>query len=151
MYKKERYSFYILFTLKAACGLAYRPQAAFAFDRYLSSSQLLVWLHRGGPRRGYAPSMQHQPRSRDAVVLATLPRLRIHAMACACAGGGWGEVVALQGASRLEQAAELFFVRYSSYIPVANPRHAGVPAPIPTLPMNRACMCPVCFSFRYPK
>jgi hypothetical protein len=34
--------------MKAACGLAYRPQAAFAFDRYLSSNQLLVWLHDDG-------------------------------------------------------------------------------------------------------
>lgn len=117
MYKKERYSFYILFILKAACGLAYRPQAAFAFDRYLSSSQLLVRLHDDGLRRGYAPNMQHQPGSRDAVVLATLPQLRTHAMARACAGRRWIELAARQRASRRDQAAELFFVRYSSCIP----------------------------------
>jgi len=102
MYKKEGYLFYILFNLKAACGLAYRPQAAFAFDRDLSSSQLLARLHGGGLRRGYALSMQHQPGSRDAVVLATLPQLRTHAMARTRAGRRWIELAAQQGASRLD-------------------------------------------------
>jgi len=50
MYKKKRDLFYILFNLKAACGLAYRPQAAFAFDRDLLSSQLLMRLCKGGTR-----------------------------------------------------------------------------------------------------
>lgn len=118
MYKKERYSFYILFTLKAACGLAYRPQAAFAFDRYLSSSQLLVRRHDDGYAVDMHPacSMQHAAStgSHYAVVLATLSQFRTHAIARACAGRRWIELAAQQRASRLGQTAELFIVRYSS-------------------------------------
>ena len=100
MYKKERYSFYILFTLKAACGLAYRPQAAFAFDRYLLFSQVFVWLYNDGVRRRYAAGMQHQPESRDAVLLATLPQPRTHAMARLC----WPPVDRTSGAAGREPA-----------------------------------------------
>jgi len=116
MYRKERYSFCVLFALKAACGLAYRPQAAFAFDRYLSSSQLLVRLHDDGLRRGYAPNMQHQSgraRCGGACNASSVPYIR---KARACAGHRWIELTARQRVSRLDQAAELFFVRYPSCI-----------------------------------
>ena len=115
MYKKVRYIFYILFNLKAACGLAYRPQAAFAFDRYLSSSLLPARVHDGGLRRGQPPQHAASIGPCDAAMLATLPQIHTHAMARAC-GHRWTELAARQCARRPEQTAELFFFRYSSGI-----------------------------------